>query len=324
MMLAFSGAAQGLCWPNVCKIIGSWYSDKSRNSMFGFLGASAFGGGIAGTLLAVYLQWKYGWNHVFFLPSLISICLGILVYMLLKMPSDINIIIPGKEVTLQSLQKQSHSLLQLWRIPMVTEISIAMFCLKLVRYCMYMWLPLYLTVNLNYTKEMAGLFSTIFEIGGVFGSVLLGIAIDKFFGGECLVGTFASSLVSTVSLLLFFLTGKFGLLFNAVFMVIAGALNCGPDTILGGSLPSEIGDSNELNAAAAVTGLVNGFGSIGACLEGPIIGFVSARFGWDGMFYFLLLLSTLGTLAIYRARIINTKLKKIYLPLVNEDGSQSA
>jgi hypothetical protein len=50
---------------------------------------------------------------------------------------------------------------------------------------------------------------------------------------------------------------------NSLMMIVAGALNCGPDIILCGSFPSELGEMDGRNAASAIIGFVNGFGSIG-------------------------------------------------------------
>ena len=58
------------------------------------------------------------------------------------------------------------------------------------------------------------------------------------------------------------------------------------------------------NSASAIIGFVNGFGSIGTFLEGPIIGFISDAYGWTGMFYCMIILSFIGAIACYRAHRI--------------------
>jgi sugar phosphate permease len=73
------------------------------------------------------------------------------------------------------------SMRELWKIPMVPEVAITVFCLKVVRYCMYMWLPMYLLQQLKYSKTNAGMFSTMFEIGGIIGSASIGFVLKKYF-----------------------------------------------------------------------------------------------------------------------------------------------
>jgi sugar phosphate permease len=43
-----------------------------------------------------------------------------------------------------SKEVQALTMKELWRIRMVPEVAIAVFCLKTVRYALYMWLPMYL------------------------------------------------------------------------------------------------------------------------------------------------------------------------------------
>jgi sugar phosphate permease len=69
---------------------------------------------------------------------------------------------------------------ELWKIPMVPEVAIAIFCLKTVRYTLYMWLPMYLSQQLGYSIPSAGMFSTMFEIGGILGSASNGFVLKKY------------------------------------------------------------------------------------------------------------------------------------------------
>jgi len=52
-----------------------------------------------------------------------------------------------------------------------------------------------------------------------------------------------------------------------------------------------------------------GVGSIGTFLEGPVIGWIVAQYGWSAMFSCMILLSVFGAAASYRAaryqRMIN-------------------
>jgi OPA family glycerol-3-phosphate transporter-like MFS transporter 1/2 len=44
-----------------------------------------------------------------------------------------------------------------------------------------MWLPMYLLQQLKYSKTNAGMFSTMFEIGGIIGSASIGFVLKKYF-----------------------------------------------------------------------------------------------------------------------------------------------
>lgn len=305
-LLFLNGTAQAQCWPNCMKSLGAWFPDNVRNSVFGMFGTCAFAGGIGGTALAVYLQKVHGWRTVYLTPSIIVISIGLLVWLFYQQPDEVGIDIPGKEKNATSTKTAGKlTFLQMLRIPMLPEVAATMFCLKVVRYCMYMWLPMYLLQRLNYTPAVSGMLSTVFEIGGVLGSALIGFVIDRYFKGRTIFGTGLSVMLSGISLCLFLVTCDWGWMFNVTFMFLAGAFNCGPDSILGGAVPAELGEQDGKNAAASTVGLVNGFGSFGTCLEGPVIGYISAQYGWSGMFYIMIGLSFLGTLTVFRAAAIH-------------------
>ena len=48
-------------------------------------------------------------------------------------------------------------------------------------------------------------------------------------------------------------------------------------------------------------GSVLGVGSIGTFLEGPVIGWIVAQYGWSAMFTCMILLSVIGALTAFRA-----------------------
>ena len=142
----------------------------------------------------------------------------------------------------------------LWTIPLILEITLAVFTLKVVRYCMYMWLPLFLLDYLNYDKVQAGLMSTAFEVGGALGSALVGFLTSRLFSGRSLPTLCLLTMLSSLSLLLFAVTSQLGATINIICLVLAGATNAGPDSLLSGSIPARLGERNGLGAGAALTG----------------------------------------------------------------------
>ena len=80
-----------------------------------------------------------------------------------------------------------------------------MFTLKFVRYSMYMWLPLYLLEQLGYSKLQAGMFSTVYDIGGIVGSMLQGLLLDRFCPDQPLMGVTLTMALGTLVTTLFVL-----------------------------------------------------------------------------------------------------------------------
>lgn len=317
VLLFFNGTAQSTAWPNAVKSLTGWFSNKQRMTIFGLFGTSSFAGGILGTAMAVQLLSMFApdMKMIFFVPSMIVGIIGILDYLFLNSPSELGI----PDANAESAETPSNtpetgnppaqlSYSQLWSLRMIPELSWATCCVKLVRYCMYMWLPMYLYQALNYTKVQAGYLSTVFEIGGVVGTTALGFVVTRLLQGRAVYGVTLALLGSTVFMALFQYTGDWGLMVNALFMFLAGACNCGVDPYLSGSIPAEIGERD--NAQAAATGLVNGFGGVGPIIEGPVVGWIADRYGWTGPFYLMVATSLLSFLIMVKAHRMEQSMKR--------------
>ncbi|XP_066955096.1 uncharacterized protein [Macrobrachium rosenbergii] len=311
VLLVFSGAGQSLCWPAACSLLSKWFPDDARNSVFGMFGTCCFVGGLAGTGLAVYLQVQYGWRGVFLPPAAIVAIMGILVLFVGFDPADRGLVVPGRAASQQeTLNKKSSSkssFTTVWRIPLVPEISIAMFCVKAVRFALMFWLPLYFLRHLGYSKINAGLASTAFEVGGVVGSAMVGVVVDRWMGGKAILASAIGIGGSALMLVVFMVTASWGPIFHALFLAIAGAFNCGPDVLLAGSVASDIGE-REGGASSAVTGVVNGMGSMGTVVEGPLVAAAAAWFGWSSLVPLMIILSSVGAASALRANVKHIKL----------------
>ncbi|XP_065349023.1 uncharacterized protein LOC135945327 [Cloeon dipterum] len=319
VLLFISGAGQAPCWPACCKCLSAWFPDDALNTAFGVMSTSAFGGSIIASASAVYLQKMYGWRYVYFMPSFLVLFLSICAWLFMRLPSELRITIPGKEDKTKKAQHASQSLFELWRIPSVSEMATAMMCLKLVRYSMYLWLPIYLSQSLNYSPDQAGLFSVIFDVGAVIGSTILGYIVDKYWPRHPLVPILMSGFVGIVSFVFFTWTARWGMSYNMIFMVAAGAGVCAPDALLGGSVSMSIGEADGRNAGASVTGLINGFGSLGAVVEGPLVGLITEWFGWNAMFLLIIVLSTFGSMCVFKAIMIQKKQMRSRQSLLDVD-----
>ena len=76
------------------------------------------------------------------------------------------------------------------------------------------------------------------------------------------------------------------------------------------------------NAASSIIGFVNGFGTIGTFVQGPLIGVISDNFGFTGMFYAMIVLSLLGSITSYRAHRLY-EIRKKHRVLVHASDDQN-
>jgi len=301
--LVLTGALLAPCWPAATASLSSWFPDDQLNFIFGLINTATYSGGLGGTALAAAILEYSSWKDVGAIPAAIAVTAAGLVSHLLKAPVERGVTVPNKllKVPDDVSKANNDSLLTIFKISCVKELSVSMFCLKFVRYCMAMWLPLFLLEHLGYSKLQAGIFSTVFDVGGIIGSPLLGVLLDKYYLNNPLLGVTYTMLFGTIVITLFICTANLGIGFNCLFLLLAGATNCGPDSMIAGSISVNIGDKRGQGRGGAVTSFVNGVGNVGGIVEGPIIGFLWTLVGWDGVLLALVGVSALGTISTYKA-----------------------
>ncbi len=75
--------------------------------------------------------------------------------------------------------------------------------------------------------------------------------------------------------------------------------------------------------AAGVTSLVNGLGSIGGIVEGPIIGILSHILGWSQVMGLMILLTFVSTLATLKAHILVRKEDKKRKAMIAKESEEN-
>ncbi|KAJ8879838.1 hypothetical protein PR048_020455 [Dryococelus australis] len=314
-LLAASGMMQAPVWPACCKCLSTWFSDDVLNTVFGLISTSVYGGSIIATALASYLYATYGWRLVFLPLAIMAMGLALTAWPVMRLPGDHGVVVPGKALVNINAPRSELSVAQLWCIPVVPQLSFAMLSLKLVRYTVYLWLPVYLMQGLGQSAATAGLLISLFDVGGIVGSMLLGFMADRH---ASLFHTWLAVVVSSFTFLAFLFTSSWGAGYNGVLLLVAGFCVCGPDSLLGGSVAVAVGEQDGKNSGAAVAGLINGFGSLGGVIEGPLVGYVSEAYSWNTMFLLVVFLLSASSFCILQAFLIQRKQSQVrYLPLHN-------
>lgn len=197
LCLLASGAAQAPIWPACAKVLSAWYPDTRLGSVFGAVSTAPYAGAVAGTALAVYLAEAVHWRVVFVPAALAGVAASALVWARLSTPAELGIDVPGKASSSGSSNNNEEkdggaapaSFAALWSVPAVRELSASVFFLKFVRYCMYMWLPMYLVEHLGYSSALGGAFSLAFDVGGIVGGPAVGVLLDRRFPNNPILGT---------------------------------------------------------------------------------------------------------------------------------------
>ena len=226
--LALTGGLLAPAWPACSALVLPWFPDDKLNTIFGLLNTSSYAGGLGGAALTASMLEYNGWRSVGLPPAIIAVICGLLIFSLLSTPEERGVTVPGKTVQTVETRVESDSLLDISSVPCVHQVVAAVFTLKFVRYSMTMWLPLYLLEHLGYSKLQAGMFSTVYDIGGIFGTLLNGLLLDRYCPDQPLMGVTLTMALGTLVTTLFIITSSWGLVTNMSLLLLAGAANCGP------------------------------------------------------------------------------------------------
>jgi sugar phosphate permease len=270
-----NGLAQSTGWPGNVKAMQEWTTPETRGRVMGVWATCYQVGGIAATAFAAWLLARAGWRAAYYGPALVLALVGVAALVFIRPgPGAAN---PSDD-TRAERRAVALSATVWWY-------GASYFFIKLIRYSLLFWLPFYLETVLRYAPGQAGYFSTSFEIGGVLGTIALGAVSDRL-PAVPRSAVCAASLVGLAGAL--FAYGQLGGASHAVnfaIMALVGAFLYGPDTLLSGAAAQDLGGPK---AAALAIGMINGLGSVGAVSQEFVTRTVSHAYGWNAVFYVLL------------------------------------
>jgi sugar phosphate permease len=290
---ALNGLAQATGWPGTTKTMAEWTPVAERGRVMGAWSTCYQVGGVAATALAAYLLARFGWRSAFYVPALwLALMAGLVLWRLREGPLAI-----GKDRDQPSLPPPRLRVRAALGNRVLYSYGACYFCLKLIRYSLLFWLPYYLHTAAGFGEEQSGYLSTSFELGGVVGSAGLGWLSDRVRGRRAAVAL-GSLLGLAGALWLYAQLGAAPASAHFALMALVGALLFGPDALLSGAAAQDAASPAQ---AATAVGLVNGIGSLGALLQGPLTVTVQATLGWQGLFYAFLALALFAALALLPA-----------------------
>ncbi len=297
-VFALAGLAQSTGWPGATKIVAGVTTPANRGEVMGVWCTCYQVGGVAAAWLAARLIAAHGWRSAFFVPGALMVAVGALV--LVATPEPVR---PAEgadaaeplAIAAASARDTRAARRALLRLPALYSFGTSYFAIKLIRYSLLFWLPLYLHESLGLSAANAGYESMWFDGGGIAGAIAFGLLADKLRRVSA-AGWSALGLVALALALSFLgMGGAHSLVAVRVALAVVGFLLFGPDTLLSGAAAQNLAGSGQ---AALATGVVNGMGSIGAVLQGYLTEAISRRWGWASVFRLFVALALVAAAAL--------------------------
>ena len=317
------GLSQSTGWAPLAKNISNWFSLRERGVIMGWWSTNYAIGALIAVPFAGYMaDYFHDWRYAFFMPASVLFLIWILFLIFQRnRPEDLGFpaiedyhhepkpVLPtGQEEDQEGSWKLIFTVM---KNPMVLLLAVVYFFLKPTRYAILFWGPKYVSETLGTGMGESGLINVAFYLAGPLSVLLAGYASDKVFQSKRVPYSVICLLLLSVVLFFF---DDFAQMHNkitvAVLLFILGFLLYGPDSLVSATAAIDFGTRK---GASTASGLINGFGSIGAFVGGTIPGFFKDSWGWNGVFTFLavsILLAALILLPRWNALPTKTNTKQ--------------
>lgn len=288
-----NGFFQGWGWPPCARLLTHWYSIKERGTWWGSWNTSHSVGGFAIPLIAAVCAQYFGWRYALYIPGTLCICVGIfLINRLRDTPQSLGL--PPIEKFKNDYATNDHE--KEHELPMKTILfeyvlrnkfiwilAAAYLFVYVIRTAINDWSMLFLVEEKRYSQIAAGACVAFFEIGGIFGSFIAGVASDKIFKGRRGPVNVLYSLGVIFAVGAFWFSPVRSVALDSALLFVIGFLIFGPQMLIG-MVAAEV---SHKKAAGSATGFVGWIAYLGAALAGYPLGKLTQEWGWPSFFAIL-------------------------------------
>lgn len=302
-----NGWFQGFGWPPCARFLTHWYSQSERGAWWSTWNISHNVGAFTIPWIVGACLYYWDWRVAMYVPGIICI-LGsvVLINRLRDTPQSLGLppvevyrndyvgsnLIPGEkerelttnEILFEYVLKNKY----IWLL------AVAYFFVYVVRTGINDWTALFLIEAKGYSQIGASGCVSIFEVGGLVGSLFAGWASDRLLGarrGPVNVA-FAIGMFVTIGAFWYVPEGYPWIDSMAMFMI--GFMIFGPQMLIG-LVAAEL---SHKKAAATSSGFVGLFAYVGAACAGYPLGKIAQDWGWNGFFWAMVVCCAVSALLL--------------------------
>ncbi|MFU2047365.1 MFS transporter family glucose-6-phosphate receptor UhpC [Avibacterium gallinarum] len=282
---------QGWGWPACSKLLTAWYSRTERGAWWSVWNTAHNVGGALIPLIIGYVTLHYSWRYGFIIAGIITIFIALFLGLRLRgTPESLGLPSIGqwRKDKLELIQEQEGKDLSwqqiLYRYVFLNKyiwlLALSYTLVYIVRTAINDWGNIYLTEKYHYDLVSANSAISLFEIGGILGSLVAGWGSDKLFSSNRgpMALLFAIGIFFSI-LALWLMVQEIFILQSAVFFSI-GFFVFGPQMLIG----MAAAECSHKKSPGAATGFIGLFAYLGAALSGYPLAVVMQYFHWNGFF----------------------------------------
>ena len=273
VFMVVNGLAQSTGWCGTVATMARWFRRSERGVVMGFWATCYQVGGVLAKGLAAWSIGALGYQYAFFTGSLVVVGVWVVVYFYQRNgPSDVGLEEFEEAGESSGVAQDGWAGSTGWDRSTLTSVllvGVFYFFVKFIRYAIDYWVPYLFHHHFGLDFAEAGYLSLLFDLFGVGGVIAIGYASDKWFGGRrarvsllAVVGMVGACFVLATG-------GGESVALFAFALGLVGFTLYGPDALMSGAAAIDIGTPRQ---AALAAGIINGMGSVGGALQGPVIG----------------------------------------------------
>ena len=294
-----NGFGQGFGWPAILKLLGAWFRAEERRRVLGWWSTSYILSGLVASSLAAYLIEHAGVagalgrlrpEPAFLVPSLLLLAAAVFfARATARLPAVPPVV--GDEQGQPTPREVWRYLLRSREMQRIAGMYVF---LKMTRYTLLFWLPMYLVSSFGYTGFGAAHTASYFELLGFLGPIAVGYAPRRWFARNSMA--FGATLLFALAFacLVHPVLAGSGSLGMVVSTSLMGLLIHGADLLMSGMA---VLDTFPEAMHGRAVGMVNAAGSVGQVLSPLLITLFVSRVGWSELFdLFVFLALVSGTI----------------------------
>jgi len=306
ILWGMNGWFQGFGWPPCARFLMHWYSHSERGAWWSSWNVSHnIGAFLIPWVVGGALQYC-GWRCGMYIPGVVCMLGALfLVNRLRDTPQSLGL--PNIEKYRNDYLDKKHPAEEekdlTWKEllfdyvlsnPYIWLLGVSYLFVYVVRTAVNDWTALYLIEEKQYSILGGNGVVSLFEIGGLVGSVAAGWSSDKFFKARRgpVNALFALGMVAA-TLLFWWVPPGYAVLDSAGVFLLGFAI-FGPQMLIGVAAA----ELSHKKAAATATGFIGFIAYIGAALAGYPLGKITQDWGWGGYFITLISCSLISLLLL--------------------------
>jgi sugar phosphate permease len=284
VLQTLNGFGQGLGWPAVMKVLSVWLPRQNLAVSMAWWSTSYALGSFLATALATalstadFIPIRTGLRLSLLVPAAVLLATTCFFYLRSRdFPSEVGLDpINAELVTLKTMPG--------WKVILgngeIQLLATMYFFLKMTRYSLLFWLPIYLVETQHASTRSALKLSSLFELMGFLGALFAAYSSDRVFGSRRYpVGASMLFLAAFLFLLYPVISTAGAVAILSISMI--GILIFGPDVLMASTAVLEAVPPDH---AGEATGYVNAVGSLGQMLSPLLVTLCTRWFGWNSIF----------------------------------------